>query len=108
MVDIDISNKHQWGFLYVYIYILYIMYIYIICIHIHNESSLERAFEVFELHFYAVFLDVKGDKVLLEQLFRWLSAALQLPLASGPQLMVIFIFLCQKWLISMTQCYHVI
>ena len=92
-------------FICIYIYIIYIMYIYIyyiICIHIHNESSLERAFEVFELHFYAVFLDVKGDKVLLEQLFRWLSAALQLPLASGPQLMVIFIFLCQKWLISMT------
>ena len=89
-----------------YIYIIYIIYIYIfiyIYIHIHNESSLGRAFfEVFELHFYAVFLDVKGDKVLLEQLFRWLSAALQLPLASGPQLMVFFILLCQNWLISMT------
>lgn len=46
------------------------------------EGLRQKCREVFELHFYAVFLDVKGDKVLLEQLFRWLSAALQLPLAS--------------------------
>ena len=41
--------------------------------------------QVFELHFYAVFLEVKGDRVLLEHVFRWLSAALQLPLAPGSQ-----------------------
>eukprot|EP00438_Fugacium_kawagutii_P019781 Skav228863 [mRNA] locus=scaffold816:184854:194877:- [translate_table: standard] len=47
------------------------------------EGLRQKCREVFELHFYAVFLDVKGDRVLLEHLFRWLSAALQLSPASG-------------------------
>ncbi|CAK9097371.1 unnamed protein product [Durusdinium trenchii] len=42
---------------------------------------------VHELHLYAVFLDVKGDRVLLEQLWRRFGELLQLPVASMPQVL---------------------
>jgi len=49
------------------------------------EGFRQKCREVYELHFYAVFLDVKGDRVLLEHLWRQLTAALQLPLSSIPR-----------------------
>lgn len=51
------------------------------------EGFRQTCREVHELHLYAVFLDVKGDRVLLEQLWRRFGELLQLPVASMPQVL---------------------
>ncbi|CAE7352095.1 cmoB [Symbiodinium natans] len=38
----------------------------------------QKCHEIFELHFYSVFLEVKGDRALLDQTFRSLGGQLQL------------------------------